>query len=249
MDAIAGIAKVHGLRVVEDAAQGVHAYYKGRALGSMGDLGAYSFHETKNYICGEGGALCINDPELVRRAEILRDKGTNRQQFFRGEKDKYTWVDVGSSHVPSEVSAAFLWAQLEQLEVIAERRRQIFDRYNERFESLEQRGLLRRPRTPEYCKSNHHIYYIILPTEDIRDRLMALLKSEGILSVFHYIPLHSSPAGAKHGRAHGELPVTDSASARLLRMPFYFQLEESEQDEIADRVARFLTGPSVSTAD
>ena len=241
MDPIMSIAKQHDLRVIEDAAQGVHAYYKGRALGSLGDLGAYSFHETKNYVCGEGGALCVNDPDLVERAEILRDKGTNRQAFFRGSSDKYTWVDLGSSYVSSEVNAAFLWAQLEQLDVIAERRRSVFERYNEGLESLEKQGYLRRPRIPDDCTTNYHMFYILLQSGEVRDQLIEYLKAKGILAVFHYVPLHSSPAGRKYGRAHGSLHVTDETSARLLRLPFYFQLEEKEQDEVVEHINHFLT--------
>jgi dTDP-4-amino-4,6-dideoxygalactose transaminase len=240
MDTIMAIAAKHGLRVVEDAAQGVHAYYKGRALGSIGHLGAYSFHETKNYICGEGGALCVNDADLIRRAEIIRDKGTNRQQYFRGEVDKYTWVEIGSSYVPSEISAAFLWAQLEHLDTIANRRKEIFQRYVEALAPLEARGLLRLPRIPEGCRTNFHMCYILLPTPDLRDRLMAHLKENGILSVFHYVPLHDSPLGRKLGYPARELPVTTDTSARLLRLPFYFEFTSEEQGEVIDRLSRFL---------
>lgn len=241
MDTILAIAEKHGLRVIEDAAQGVHAYYKGRALGSIGHLGAYSFHETKNYICGEGGALCVNDSTLIRRAEIIRDKGTNRQQFFRGEVDKYTWVDVGSSYVPSEINAAFLWAQFENLDVIAERRQAIFNRYLEALTPLESKGLLRLARIPPECQTNHHLFYVLLPSGDLRDRLMDYLKSRGILAVFHYVPLHDSPMGKKLGLATSELPVTVDLSARLLRLPFFFDLTHEEQDEVAGHISDFLT--------
>jgi dTDP-4-amino-4,6-dideoxygalactose transaminase len=240
MNQIMEIADAHGLRVVEDAAQGVHAYYHGRALGSIGHLGTYSFHETKNYMCGEGGALCINDPELVRRAEILRDKGTNRKAFFRGEVDKYTWVDVGSSYVPSEISAAFLWGQLEHLEDIATRRREIFERYRSGLQPLETAGKIRLPGIPDDCRTNHHMFYILLPTGELRDRLMDHLRGHGILSVFHYVPLHSSPAGRQFGRADRPLPVTDKISARLLRLPFYYELKTAEQDEVVGRIEEFL---------
>jgi dTDP-4-amino-4,6-dideoxygalactose transaminase len=240
MDTILAIAATHGLRVVEDAAQGVHAYYKGRALGSLGHFGAYSFHETKNFICGEGGALCVNDTAFIRRAEIIRDKGTNRQQYFRGEIDKYTWVDVGSSYVPSEISAAFLWAQLENLELITSRRQAIFQRYREALSPLEAAGLLRLPRIPVECQTNFHMFYILLPAPDLRDRLLAHLKSAGILSVFHYVPLHNSPLGEKLGCARRELPVTVDVSSRLLRLPFYFELSTDEQGEVIERITRFL---------
>ncbi len=240
MDTIMDIAARHGLRVLEDAAQGVNSFYKGRALGSIGNFGAYSFHETKNVICGEGGALCVNDARFVRRAEIIRDKGTNRQQYFRGEIDKYTWVDVGSSYVPSEISAAFLWGQLEQIEMITERRRAIFQRYSDAFAPLEAAGLLRTPRIPQECQPNYHMFYILLPTPDLRDRLMAHLKAEGILAVFHYIPLHSSPMGEELGCASWDLPVTQDISPRLLRLPFYFDLSPRDQDEVIQRITDFL---------
>jgi dTDP-4-amino-4,6-dideoxygalactose transaminase len=241
MDAILAIAEKYGLRVIEDAAQGVHAYYKGRALGSIGHLGAYSFHETKNYICGEGGALCVNDPTLVRRAEIIRDKGTNRQQFFRGEVDKYTWVDIGSSYVPSEISAAFLWAQFENLDVIAQRRQDVFERYHNALTPLETMGLLRVPRVPTECQTNCHMFYILLPTMEVRDQLMACLRTQGIQSVFHYVPLHSSPIGKKIGTAASELPVTTDLSGRLLRLPFYYELTPDEQSDVVGHISHFLT--------
>jgi dTDP-4-amino-4,6-dideoxygalactose transaminase len=242
MDTIMAIAARHGLRVLEDAAQGVNAFYKDRALGSIGDFGAYSFHETKNVICGEGGALCVNDARFVRRAEIIRDKGTNRQQYFRGEIDKYTWVDVGSSYVPSEISAAFLWGQLEHLDMITERRRAIYLRYRDALAPLEAAGLLRTPLVPAECRPNHHMFYILLPRPDLRDRLMAHLKENGILAVFHYIPLHSSPLGQKLGCATRALPVTDDVSPRLLRLPFYFDLGPQDQDEVIERITTFLRG-------
>lgn len=240
MDTIMDIAARHGLRVLEDAAQGVNAFYKGRALGSIGDFGAYSFHETKNFICGEGGALCVNDARFVRRAEIIRDKGTNRQQYFRGEIDKYTWVEVGSSYVPSEISAAFLWGQLEEMETITERRRAIYQRYRDALAPLEAAGLLRTPRIPPECQPNHHMFYILLPTPDLRDGLMAHLKANGILAVFHYIPLHSSPMGKELGSDAWDLPVTQGVSSRLLRLPFYFDLSPQDQDEVIQRITDFL---------
>ena len=192
MDEILALAKGWNIRVVEDAAQGVHAYYKGRALGSIGDLGTYSFHDTKNYAMGEGGALMINDPALVERAEIIRDKGTNRQRFFRGEIDKYTWVDLGSSFLPAELSCAYLLAQLERLELIAARRREVFERYHDALEPLEARGLLRRPRVPAECQQNYHMYYILLESARACDELAALLRKRGIQAVTHYVPHVSS---------------------------------------------------------
>ncbi len=240
MGRIGAVARKHGLRVIEDAAQGVNAFYGDRPLGAIGDLGTYSFHETKNYICGEGGALCVNDPALVERAEILRDKGTNRRQFFRGQVDKYTWVDVGSSYVPSEVACAFLYAQLELMDVITERRRAVYERYRERLAPLEAEGLLRLPRIPDDCRTNYHIFYILLPDGPTRDGLMHHLKERGILAVFHYVPLHSSPMGLKLGYREGQLPVTEEISARLLRLPLFHEITEAEQEEVIHEVTDYL---------
>jgi dTDP-4-amino-4,6-dideoxygalactose transaminase len=242
MDAILATAARHGLRVLEDAAQGVNAFYRGKALGSIGALGAYSFHETKNYICGEGGALCINDPALIERAEIIRDKGTNRKQFFRGAVDKYTWVDVGSSYVPSEICSAFLYAQLELLDAITERRRHIYEAYERALRPLEEEGLLRLPRLPDECASNYHLFYILLADAPTRDALMAYLRQNGILAVFHYVPLHSSPMGQKFGYRDGQFPVTEELSGRLLRLPFYYGLTEEEQGRVVGRVRDFFAG-------
>jgi dTDP-4-amino-4,6-dideoxygalactose transaminase len=234
------VARRHGLRVVEDAAQGVNAFYRGRALGSLGAVGTYSFHETKNYSCGEGGAICLNDPALVARAEILRDKGTNRKQFLRGEVDKYTWVDVGSSYVPSEICSAFLFAQLELLDVIRERRLALFEYYQNGLAALEDDGLLRLPRRPDECRSNFHLFYVLLPDEATRNGLMAHLKEQGILAVFHYVPLHTSPVGRSFGYGDGDLPVTESHSARLLRLPMYNDLTEAEQARVVAQITRYL---------
>ncbi|MDT3777886.1 dTDP-4-amino-4,6-dideoxygalactose transaminase [Nitrospira sp. MA-1] len=232
MDHIMAIAKKHALLVIEDAAQGVGAYYKNRALGTIGHLGTYSFHETKNYICGEGGALCINDPGMIRRAEIIRDKGTNRSEFFRGEVDKYTWVDIGSSYVPSEIVCAFLYAQLEMLDSIAERRRGIFKRYRMLLRPLEIQGLLSLPTIPGDCKSNFHMFYILLSDIETRDALMGYLRQQNILAVFHFVPLHSSPMGKKFGYIEGDFPITEQLSGRLLRLPFYYEMTEKEQEYI-----------------
>lgn len=240
MDAILAIARGHGLRVVEDAAQGVNAFYRDRALGSIGDLGAYSFHETKNFICGEGGALCLNDPAYIERAEILRDKGTNRKQFFRGAVDKYTWVDVGSSYVPSEICSAFLYAQLEMMEAIGARRREIHQRYRAGLGPLAEEGLLRLPNVPPECRSNHHLFCILLQDQATRDGLMAYLRGQGILAVFHYIPLHTSPMGHKLGGREGTLPVTEEVSARLLRLPLYYDLTEEEQGRVVRAITDYL---------
>jgi dTDP-4-amino-4,6-dideoxygalactose transaminase len=240
MDHILSIAAKHGLAVVEDAAQGVNAFYNGRGLGSLGQLGTYSFHETKNYICGEGGALCINAPEMIERAEIIRDKGTNRKQFFRGQVDKYTWVDVGSSYVPSEVCSAFLYAQLEMLASITQRRREIYEFYREQMEPLEEEGLLGLPQIPDECAANYHMFYIVLPTTRLRDELLHYLGQHGICAVFHYIPLHSSPMGQRFGYRAGDLPITEQLSSRLLRLPFYYQLTTEQQLRIASCVTEFL---------
>jgi dTDP-4-amino-4,6-dideoxygalactose transaminase len=240
MDRLMVIAEKYGLRVVEDAAQGVNAAYNRRALGSIGHLGCYSFHETKNFICGEGGALCLNTPELVERAEIIRDKGTNRRKFLRGQVDKYTWVDVGSSYVPSEICSAFLFAQLEMLDVISQRRRAIYQRYRQLLKPLEGKGWLRLPQVPEDCQSNWHLMYIILPDEQVRDSLMRHLNEHGINAVIHYVPLHSSPMGQKFGYHPEQLPVTEDLSSRLLRLPMYYDISESEQQTVAGQVADFL---------
>lgn len=240
MDRLLAVARSHGLRVVEDAAQGVNAFYRGRALGSLGDMGTYSFHETKNFICGEGGALCLNDPQFIERAEIIRDKGTNRQRFFRGLVDKYTWVDVGSSYVPSEICSAFLYAQLEMMESISQRRKVLYDRYMQALLPLEDEGLLKLPRVPAHCQSNHHLFHILLKDRESRDALMAALRAQGILAVFHYVPLHSSPMGQEFGGREGQLPVTESVSDRLLRLPIYLELSEPDQQRVIDAVTHWL---------
>lgn len=234
MDTIGAIAQRHGLRIVEDAAQAIMATYKGRAPGAIGDLGAFSFHETKNLISGEGGSLLVNDPELVLRAEIMREKGTDRGKFFRGEVDKYTWQDVGSSFLPNEITAAFLWAQLEEAQRITRERLSVWGRYHEMLAPLEQEGLLRRPIVPADCQHNGHMYYVLLSPEHDRQIVLDHLKANGIHAVFHYIPLHSSPAGLRFGRAHGELPLTVSLSRRLIRLPMWIGLNENQQQRVCD---------------
>lgn len=234
MDAIMAIAKRHGLKVVEDAAQGVMASYKGRVLGSIGDLGAYSFHETKNVIAGEGGALVVNDPALATRAEIIREKGTDRSRFFRGEVDKYTWQEVGSSFLPGELIAAFLWAQLEEAENITNQRLAIWQCYHELMEPLEQKRLLRRPIVPADCQHNAHMYYVLLAPGIDRQKILSELKKSDIYSVFHYVPLHSSPGGQRYGRAHGELEVTIRQSERLVRLPLWVGLSAEQQGRIVE---------------
>jgi len=244
MDRIMAIARSRGLSVVEDAAQGVNAFWNEQSLGSIGQLGAYSFHETKNYICGEGGALCINDPSLVERAEIIRDKGTNRKQFFRGVVDKYTWVDLGSSYVPSEVCSAFLFAQLEMMTSITENRRRQFQFYLDHLSPLQEAGLLRLPHIPPDCRSNYHLFYILLSDQPARDGLMAHLQRNGILAVFHYVPLHSSPMGQKLEYQEGDLPVTEDSSRRLLRLPLYHEMTIDEQARVVSQIRRFLAQPA-----
>ncbi|MCU0072098.1 dTDP-4-amino-4,6-dideoxygalactose transaminase [Pseudomonas koreensis] len=232
MDEIMSIARRHGLMVIEDAAQGVMASYKGRALGSIGDLGAYSFHETKNVISGEGGALLVNQPDLALHAEIIREKGTDRSRFFRGEVDKYTWQEVGSSFLPGELIAAFLWAQLEEADRITRERVTSWNRYHELLAPLETKGVLRRPIVPAECEHNAHMYYVLLSSDIDRQDVLNQFKSNEIWSVFHYVPLHSSPAGLRYGRAHGSLEVTNRQSERLVRLPLWVGLSEEQQDRV-----------------
>jgi len=240
MDTIMLIAKKHNLFVIEDAAQGVMAKYKGKYLGAIGDLGTYSFHETKNYSSGEGGAIVINNPDMIERAEIIREKGTNRSKFFRGEVDKYTWVDVGSSYLPSEIIAAFLLAQLEKAEEINQKRLEIWQKYNEGLKILEEKEILRLPITPKECQHNAHMFYILLEDEKTRNDLMDFLKKEkNILSVFHYVPLHNAPMGKKASPNNPDLPVTDNLSARILRLPFYYNLTIEEQNYIINSIEHY----------
>ncbi len=232
MDAIGDIARRYELLVIEDAAQAVMSSYKGRPLGAIGDLGAVSFHETKNVISGEGGALLVNHPRFAERAEIIREKGTNRSQFFRGQVDKYTWVDVGSSFLPGEIIAAFLWAQMEEVEAITRRRLAMWGTYHQWFVEAERAGRLRRPIVPGHCVHNAHMYYILLPDLQRRTAAIDKLKTLGVHSVFHYVPLHSAPAGLKYGRAHGEMRVTDDVADRLLRLPMWVGLEDHQTEVI-----------------
>jgi dTDP-4-amino-4,6-dideoxygalactose transaminase len=234
MDAISAIAERHRLLLVEDAAQGIMARYRGRPLGSFGQLAAVSFHETKNIISGEGGALLVNDPQLAERAEIVREKGTDRSRFLRGEVDKYTWVDVGSSYLPSEIIAAFLIAQTEQAETITARRIALWERYHAAFAQSERAGRVRRPVVPAECEHNAHMYYLLLPSMKSRSAFIARMEAQDINCVFHYVPLHSSPAGRRYGRAVGELHTTDDASGRLVRLPLWVGLEE-HFDLVADQ--------------
>lgn len=240
MDTILEISKKYGLYVVEDAAQAVSSKYKNKFLGTIGDLGTYSFHETKNYTCGEGGALLINNEEFITRAEIIREKGTDRSKFIRGEVDKYTWVDIGSSYLPSDMLAAYLYAQLENMEQIKRKRKNIFNYYYKNLKDLEKQEKLRLPYIPETCDSNYHMFYIILPNEDIRNSLMTKLKEKGIMASFHYIPLHLSKMGEKFEGKKNELPVTENISNRLLRLPFYNSLSEKETEYIVHWLRKMI---------
>ena len=224
---------------MEDAAQGVHAYYKGRALGTIGDFGCFSFHETKNYTMGEGGALLFQKDGYLEKAEILREKGTDRSKFFRGQVDKYTWVDFGSSYLPSELNAAYLYAQLEQADKIDEHRMAIWNLYNERLAPLEEAGYIERPFVPDYAKHNAHMFYMKVKDLSVRSRLIAFLKENGVHSVFHYIPLHSATAGRKFGRFCGEDIYTTRESERLMRLPMYYGLSLDEANYIVDTIYRF----------
>ncbi len=239
MDTIMDIAKRHNLLVVEDAAQGVMATYKGRALGSIGDFGAYSFHETKNYSMGEGGALLIKDPKAAERAEIIREKGTDRAKYFRGQVDKYTWVDLGSSYLPSDMNAAYLYSQLEVADKINEDRRASWDHYYSRLTPLRDSGRIELPFVPEECVHNAHMFYIKCKDIEERSKLIDHLKANDILSVFHYIPLHSAPEGKKIGRFHGADEYTTKESERLLRLPMFYGLKPDQVDLICDKVTEF----------
>ena len=239
MDTIMDIARRHNLAVVEDAAQAVMSEYKGKALGAIGDYGCYSFHETKNYSMGEGGAILIKDPAKIEDAEILREKGTNRSVFLRGQIDKYTWVNYGSSYLPSDMNAAYLWAQLEEADKINNDRLASWQKYYDAFEDLEKKGFVQRPVIPEGCKHNAHMFYLKAKNLEERTALISFLKENGIMAVFHYIPLHSAPAGQKFGVFHGEDKYTTAESDRLLRLPMYYGLTDSDINKVIDTVIRF----------
>ena len=242
MDTIMDIAKRHNLKVVEDAAQGVMSEYKGKALGSIGDFGAYSFHETKNYSMGEGGALLIKDKKDAERAEIIREKGTDRAKFFRGQVDKYTWVDLGSSYLPSDMNAAYLYSQLEVADKINEDRLSSWAHYKNRLQSLADDGKISLPYIPAECKHNAHMFYIKCKDLEERTSLISFLKQNEILSVFHYIPLHSAPAGLKFGRFNGADEYTTKESERLVRLPMYYGLKPDQVDYICDKITEFYAG-------
>lgn len=241
MDKIMKIAKKHNLKVVEDAAQGVMSKYKDKYLGTIGDIGCYSFHETKNYSMGEGGAVVINDPELIERAEIIREKGTNRSKFFRGQIDKYTWVDYGSSYLPSELNCAYLLPQLEIAEEINNERLEAWNYYNENLKELEDKKLIKRQTVPDYATHNAHMYYIKCKDLEERTKLISYLKENGVQTVFHYIPLHSSPAGKKYGRFFGEDKYTTSESEKLVRLPMYYGLKKEDQEKVVKEIIKFYS--------
>ncbi len=241
MDTIMAIAKKHNLCVVEDAAQGVMSKYKGQHLGAIGDLGTYSFHETKNVISGEGGALLVNRDDFTLRAEIIREKGTDRSQFFRGQVDKYSWRDIGSSFLPGELIAAFLWAQLEHAKEITDRRMALWNSYHSGLEALEVSGLIRRPIIPEYCEHNAHMYYVLVNTAVIREKVLKRLNEQGVCAVFHYVPLHSSVAGEKYCRADQQLDKTDDLSSRIIRLPLYVDMSVQQQEKVIKELSLALS--------
>jgi len=251
MDAVCAIAERHGIWVIEDAAQGVMCTFNRRPLGTIAPLGALSFHETKNVTCGEGGALLVSDPALIERAEVLRDKGTNRSSFFRGQVDKYSWVDIGSSFALSDLNAAFLWAQLQEAEALTQARLGIWARYHDRFADLESRGVVRRPVVPGHCVHSAHMYYLLLPDLEARNRMLSELEERGVNATFHYVPLHSAAAGRRYGRAHGSLPHTDRVSQTLVRLPLWVGMTPDIVDRVADAVTAIADGfasPHVRTA-
>jgi len=240
MDAIMDIAQRHGLLVIEDAAQCIMSTYKGRALGSIGHMATLSFHETKNIISGEGGALLINDVHFAERAEIVREKGTNRSQFFRGQVDKYTWMDIGSSYLPGEIIAAFLWAQMEEAQTITQRRLNIWQKYHEALAPFELAGVLRRPIIPNDCRHNAHMFYILLESLKQRTAIISKLNEQGVNAVFHYVPLHSSPAGKRYGRVSGEMKNTEELSDRLLRLPLWIGMTDEQQLKILNLLGKLI---------
>lgn len=240
MDVIREIAGRYGLFVIEDSAHGLLSSYKSQYLGSMGHLGCLSFHETKNIICGEGGALLVNDERFLQRAQIIREKGTNRVEFYNGQVNKYTWVDIGSSYLPSEITAAFLWAQLEKAHDIIDHRVSLVTRYDELLAPLAQKELFEIPKFHGERFCNGHIYYILLKSQQVRDSLIDFLKSRSVTAIFHYVPLHSSPAGKKFGKTSGNMRVTDDISSRLLRLPLYYEMSESEIDQVRSIIGEFF---------
>ena len=242
MDTIMDIARRHNLKVIEDAAQGVMSKYKGRFLGTIGDYGCYSFHETKNYSMGEGGAIVINHEDMIEKAEIIREKGTNRSKFFRGQIDKYTWVDYGSSYLPSDMTAAYLYAQLMKADEIFDNRMAIWNRYNEELKELADEGLIELPVIPDECEHNAHMFYFKARNFEERTKLLSFMKENDVLAIFHYIPLHTAPAGLKYGVFSGEDKYTTVESERLARLPMYYGLTESDQTKVIETVKKFYKG-------
>ncbi len=242
MDTIMDIARRHNLKVIEDAAQGVMSKYKGRFLGTIGDYGCYSFHETKNYSMGEGGAIVINHEDMIEKAEIIREKGTNRSKFFRGQIDKYTWVDYGSSYLPSDMNAAYLYAQLMKADEIFDNRMAIWNRYNEELKELADEGLIELPVIPDECEHNAHMFYFKARNLEERTKLLSFMKENDVLAIFHYIPLHTAPAGLKYGVFSGEDKYTTVESERLARLPMYYGLTESDQTKVIETVKKFYKG-------
>lgn len=240
MPSILELAQQHGLQVIEDAAQGICSKYDSQPIGSFGNMAAFSFHGTKNIVSGEGGALAVNDPSLIERAEIIWEKGTNRSQFFRGDVDKYTWVDIGSSYLPSDILAAFLWSQLQHAESITQRRLAIWNRYHHAFKALEKDQKIQRPSIPQWCQHNAHIYYFLVDSLETRSRILANLKRHGVQATFHYVPLHNAPAGQKYGRQSGELRVTEYICDRIIRLPLFADMSFEEADFIISVVHQSL---------
>lgn len=239
MDTIMNIAKKHHLLVIEDAAQAFDSFYKGQPLGSIGDMGCFSFHETKNIMSGEGGLFVTNNPNFAERAEIIREKGTNRSKFFRGQVDKYTWVDKGSSYLPSDILAAYLYSVLEEADNIQQKRQKIWNTYHNAFSSLEKAGKIRLPIIPKECSNNAHMFYMLLPTLEDRTAFITHMKEHDVYTPFHYVPLHSSPAGQKYCRTHGQLHITDNVSQTLVRLPLFFDLTDQELNKIIESVLDF----------
>lgn len=242
MDSIMEIAARHNLYVIEDAAHAIMAKYRGASLGSIGHMATYSFHETKNYNCGEGGALLINDSSFIKRAEIIREKGTNRSQFFRGQVDKYSWIDIGSSFLPSEIISAFLYGQLECAEKINEERLSVWNSYYRKLEPLANRGVARLPVVPDECAHNAHLFYLLMNSEEEQIRLLSYLNSKGVFAVFHYIPLHTAPMGQQLGYAHGDFPLSESIAHRIVRLPLFCGITGEEIQYIVDHVEQFFVG-------
>jgi dTDP-4-amino-4,6-dideoxygalactose transaminase len=249
IEELLAIAERHELVMIEDAAQGISSSYFGRSLGTVGDLGCLSFHETKNLTCGEGGALLVNRADWVNRAEVLQEKGTNRSEFLRGETDRYTWTDLGSSFLMSDINAAFLWAQIEHVEEISARRMAVWCEYHERFAALEAAGMLTRPTVSAGCDHNAHMYYLLLKGRERRDRLISALAAQDIYALFHYVPLHSSPAGRRFGRVAGELAVTDRTSDSLVRLPVWVGMGEAEVERVCEAVERELRSMGARRSD